>query len=66
MVSYDGTGIAFLSVFYEILKQIVLGAVTTVFVAIAWGWSLIHLRHDSSYIIMGTITTILSVASIII
>ena len=66
MISYDGSGISFLSILYECIKQVVMGIVTTVFVAIAWGWSLTHLRHDPYYIIMGTITTLLSVASSII
>ena len=63
MMYYNGEGVDFLKVIYECIKHIVEGILITILVSIAWGWSLTHLRHEPYYIIMGTITTILSVSS---
>lgn len=54
MISYNGEDIIFLFYLYACLKCIAESVLVTTLVAIAWGWSIIHLKHDSSYIIVGT------------
>lgn len=62
LTSYNGEGTLFLTLLYNCIKHIVLGIANTVFVAIAWGWSLTHLKHEPYYIVMGVLTTMLSIA----
>lgn len=39
--------------------------ITTVIVAVAWGWSIVHLNSNQSYIIIGVLTAIVNIVSII-
>ena len=42
----DGSGLVILDIFYIIIKNISEGIFVTVIVSIAWGWSIVHLKHD--------------------
>ena len=57
----DGKGIFILYVFYLALKNVTEGVIATILVSIAWGWSIIHLKHDYTYLITGTIACIANI-----
>lgn len=44
----DGSGVHLFEVFYLVLKNIGEGVITTMLVAIAWGWTIVHLKLTST------------------
>jgi hypothetical protein len=65
LYNLDGTGIHIFEVFYFILKNSGEAVITTVIVSLAWGWSIIHLNPNQSYIIFGVLTGIVNIVSLI-
>lgn len=63
--TYDGKGIIFLDIIAIIIKNIVEGIVGTIIISIAWGWSIVHLKHDQTYIIVGAISSIMNIIGLI-
>ena len=63
--AYDGKGILFLDILSIIIKNIVEGIVGTIIISIAWGWSIVHLKHDQTYIIVGTLSSIINIIGLI-
>ncbi len=49
-----------------IIKNVVEGLLITMIISIAWGWSLTHLQHDQTYIIIGTLAAIANIVALII
>ena len=37
----------------------------TIVVSIAWGWSIVHLNHDHTYVIAGTLAALINVSGLI-
>lgn len=66
MVSYNGKGVGFLYILYVVIKNVVEGILVTIIISIAWGWSLTHLKHDQTYVIIGTVSAIVNVVGLII
>lgn len=66
LISNSGRGYGFLYILYVIIKNIVEGILVTLIISIAWGWSLTHLQHDQTYIIIGTLAAIANIVSLII
>lgn len=65
MVNFYGEDVWFLVYLYTTLKYLVEGIMVTVIVSISWGWSLIHLKHQAYYSIIGVIVTIINLIGII-
>lgn len=66
IVAYYGSEeLLFLEILYLIIKNIVEGILVTVIVSIAWGWSITHLRHDPTYILIGTVITLINIVCLI-
>jgi hypothetical protein len=62
----NGKGIPFFDVLYIILKSACEFIIVTSLVAIGWGWSIIHLKHDQSYILAGVIATLINIVGLIV
>ena len=62
----NGKGIAFFDGLYIILKSSCEFIIVTTLVAIGWGWSIIHLKHDQSYILAGLIATLINISGLIV
>ena len=61
----DGKGLVILDIFYIVLKNSTEGVFVTVIISIAWGWSIVHLRHDQTYILAGTLSALINVAGMV-
>ena len=61
----DGAGVHFFEIFYLVLKNIGEAVITTVLVSIAWGWTIVHLKPDPSYIIVGIVSTLINIVSLV-
>ncbi len=61
----DGNGIYVFELIYIVLKNLGEAVITTVIVSVAWGWSIVHLNTSQSYIIIGVLTAIVNIVSII-
>ena len=61
----DGKGISVLVILSIILKNVTEAIIVTVIVSIGWGWSIIHLKHDQSYIITGTVSALINVIGLV-
>ena len=62
----SGRGYTFLYFLYIVIKNIVEGFLSTLIICIAWGWSLTHLQHDQTYIIIGTLAAIFNVVGLVV
>lgn len=65
MVYYYGEEVWFLAYIYTTLKYLVEGVLVTLIVCVAWGWSLVHLKHQTYYPIIGTVVGIINITAII-
>ncbi len=61
----DGSGVHLFEVFYLVLKNIGEGVITTMLVAIAWGWTIVHLKPNQYYIILGVVSCLINIVSLI-
>lgn len=61
----DGSGVHLFEVFYLVLKNIGEGVITTILVAIAWGWTIVHLKPNQYYIILGVVSCLINIVSLI-
>ena len=66
LIYKSGRGYTFLYILYVIIKNVVEGFLATLIISIAWGWSLTHLQHDQTYIIIGTLAAILNIVGLVI
>lgn len=61
----DGTGIHLFETFYLILKNVAEAVITTMLVAIAWGWTIVHLKPNQYYVIIGVVSCLINIVSLI-
>lgn len=61
----DGTGVHLFETFYLILKNVAEAVITTMLVAIAWGWTIVHLKPNQYYIIIGVVSCLINIVSLI-
>jgi hypothetical protein len=61
----DGSGIHIFEVLYLVLKHLGEGVITTMLIAIAWGWTIIHLRPSQYYILIGVVSGLINIVSLI-
>lgn len=53
-------------ILYKIIKTLCEFIIVTFLIAISWGWSLTHLKHDKTYIYFGTISTFINLVLLVI
>ena len=46
--------------FYLVFKNVSEGIIVTVFIAVAWGWTLIHIKNQNMYVFLGAVGTLLN------
>lgn len=61
----NGEGMYIFDILYRIIKTICEFVIVTFLIAISWGWSLTHLKHDNTYIYFGAISTLINLVVII-
>jgi hypothetical protein len=61
----DGMGVYLFEGFYLAFKNIGEAVITTMLVAISWGWTIIHLRPNQYYIIIGVVSGLINIVSLI-
>lgn len=66
LVYYNGEEISVLIYLHATLKNIAEAIIVTTLVSIAWGWSLTHLKHDFTYMIIGTVISLINITCLII
>ena len=52
-------------ILYQIIKTLCEFIIVTFLIAISWGWSLTHLKHDKTYFYFGTISTFIHLVLLI-
>ena len=62
----NGTGLQFFNILYIVLKTGCEFIIVTVLIAIGWGWSITHLKHDQSYILAGVAASIINIVGLIV
>ena len=61
----DGSGVHLFEVLYLVLKNIGEAIITTMTVAIAWGWSILHIKPSQTYIVIGFVSGLINIISLI-
>jgi hypothetical protein len=61
----DGVGVHLFETFYLILKNVAEAVITSMLVAIAWGWTIVHLKPNQYYIIIGVVSCLINIVSLI-
>ena len=61
----DGAGVHLFEVFYLVLKNVGEAVITTMLVAISWGWTIVHLNPSQYYIIIGAVSTLINIVSLV-
>lgn len=65
MFWHDGSGVHLFEGFYYVLKNIGEAVITTMLISIAWGWTIVHLRPNQYYIIVGAVSCLVNIISLI-
>ena len=65
LIYSSGRGYSILYYLYIFIKNVVEGFLVTLIISIAWGWSLTHLQHDQTYIIIGALAAICNIVCLI-
>lgn len=61
----NGLGLPFFQILYLIFKNIGEAIITTMIVSISWGWSIIHMKPNQFYIIIGVMAGLINIVSLI-
>ena len=61
----NGDGVHLFEVFYVVLKNVGEAIITTMLVAIAWGWTIIHLKPNQYYIIIGVVSGLINIVCLV-
>ena len=48
------------------LKNVAEGIIATMLISIAWGWTIVHLKPSQYYVIIGVVSCLINVVSLII
>ena len=62
----DGSGIHLFDIFYLVLKNVAESIITTLLVALAWGWSVVHLNSSQNYILLGLVSALINIVCLIV
>ena len=62
---HDGAGIHIFEILYYALKNIAEAIIATMLIAISWGWTIVHLKPSQYYIIIGVVSCLINIVSLI-
>jgi len=63
--SNDGSGVHIFHIFYLVLKNLGETAITTMLIAIAWGWSITQAKNDKLNNVIGVSSGIINMISFV-